>query len=207
MKKYTNNLFIRKFMQLYNFVFIKLNKMENYRLKEKSEFDSSINSIEYCTAVGTCWLYMLKKLIILFQEDFNCEEYNFLDVGCGYGVPLVFVKKKFNFKSVSGFDLLEECVERSRQNIKKSGNSNVNVFQANAKNFKLDDKKYFIFMFNPFDKIIMDTFMQNNIEVLNENKCIIAYINQLTDTLKIIESFPHKKIVTNASYKMSLVSF
>ena len=55
--------------------------------------------------------------------------------------------------------------------------NSINVIQADAANFVLEDKSYFVFMFNPFDEVIMEKFMINNYKNLVKNNSVIAYSN------------------------------
>ena len=152
-------------------------------------------------------MYLTNKLIQKFKQEHNLNEYNFLDIGSGNGLPLIFVKKKFNFNSVSGFDLFKEIVERSRDNIKRSGEKDINVFVADANSFVIPNQKNLIYMFNPFSEKVLRSFMKNNIEILKKTNSVIAYYNQIGGDLKVIRSFAHKSISTDRYYGISLILF
>ena len=117
------------------------------------------------------------------------------------------MKKKFNFNSVSGFDLFKEIVERSRDNIKRSGEKDINVFVADANSFVIPNQKNLIYMFNPFSEKVLRSFMKNNIEILKKTNSVIAYYNQIGGDLKVIRSFAHKSISTDRYYGISLILF
>ena len=194
-------------MDIYNYFFIKSNNLKYYKLKDPDKFQELIESKKYSRAVVDGWLYLVNKLITMFRKEHECKDFNFIDVGCGNGLPLVFVKKKFDFQSVSGFDLIKEVAERSKDNVARAGLKDINIFIADAKNFKLDNKKYLIYMFNPFDEEIMNEFMKNNIDIMQKTSSVIAYFNQMTDELNIIEKFPYKKIIKDDYYKVSIITY
>ena len=49
----------------------------------------------------------------------------------------------------------------------------------NTKEIKIQDKRYAVFMFNPFGWETMSEFVSNNIEVLRKNKSVILYANDI----------------------------
>ena len=62
-------------------------------------------------------------------------------------------------------------------------------------------------MFNPFDAEIMNEFMKNNIDIMQKTGSVIAYYNQISDELNIIEKFPYKKIIKDDYYKISIIKY
>ena len=207
MKKHPNSFLKRRYMNLYNYYFIKLNNLKNYSITNPNEIQEAPNSKQHSRAILDGWLYLTNKLIQKFKQEHNLNEYNFLDIGSGNGLPLIFVKKKFNFNSVSGFDLFKEIVERSRDNIKRSGEKDINVFVADANSFVIPNQKNLIYMFNPFSEKVLRSFMKNNIEILKKTNSVIAYYNQIGGDLKVIRSFAHKSISTDRYYGISLILF
>ena len=207
MKRHPNPYWIRKYMNIYNYYFIKSNNLKCYKPKNPDEFQELTTSKKHSRAVLDGWLYLSNKLIKMLKKEHDCKDFNFIDVGCGNGLPLVFVKKKFDFQSVSGFDHIKEVVERSKDNVARAGLKDINIFIADAKYFKLDNKKYFLYMFNPFDADIMNEFMKNNIDIMQKTGSVIAYYNQISDELNIIEKFPYKKIIKDDYYKISIITY
>tara|TARA_B110001454_G_scaffold30599_1_gene29897 strand:+ start:684 stop:1388 length:705 start_codon:yes stop_codon:yes gene_type:complete len=213
-RKHHHSFFIRQYMNFYNYYFMKLNNLKFYEHENPdkiyqypNEMQKFRESKKYANAILDMWLYILNKLINIFKKEYNCKDYNFVDVGCGSGIATIFAKKKFDFQSVSGFDIFEKCIERSKDNIARAGLKDINVFVADAKNFKLENKKYFFYMFNPFEAEILNKFMENNIDRLIKTSSVIAYVNQIGDELKIIEKFKYKKIVKDNYYRSSVIFY
>ena len=205
--KHPNSFWTRKFLQLYNYYFMKVNNLKTYKKIYPVSYIENPKSKENSKSIVDSSLYLLFRLIKTFKTNHDCNNYNFIDVGCGNGFPLIFVKKKFNFKTVAGFDLFNEVIERCKDNIKRSKLRDVNVFNHDAKEFKLSSKRNFIYMYNPFDSEILYNFMKNNIDNLRENKSVIAYINQIDDELKIFKDFLPKEIYVDKYFKIYLIFF
>jgi len=122
---------------------------------------------------------------------------------------LIYAYKKFNFITYEGFDLVPQYVRITKKNIKSSikdtKNKYVNAFVSDASKIILNkNKKFFIFMFNPFNGIIMEKFLKNNHVNLKKNKSIITYAN--CRELKIIKKYAYK-IKLIKKYKLAACFF
>lgn len=173
---------------IYNYFFYIQNNIKYYKSK-KINFKNSKN-------YTTVWLLNLKESLKIFEKNIkNPQKYSFLDVGCGYGLPSLYVSKKnYIFKENIGFDVLKSNIIKAKKNNKnKINDQKIIFFNANAKTFKLKNKKYFIFLFNPFNEIILKKFLDNNVKILKKNKCFIAYIN--AHHFKIFKKYKFRKII------------
>ena len=91
------------------------------------------------------------------------------------------------------------------KNISNSiGGEGIIILNADASEYILDDKSYFLFMFNPFDGFIMKKFIENNYNNLVKNKSVIAYSNY--NQLDIIKSYT-KDIEIIDQYKLAICYF
>ena len=205
---YHNNNITRSINFIYNSIFKYLNNisidLEDGGDKETLKRLNSQNS----KGLGTVWLLNLKRLYKIFiKNNYDEKKYHFLDIGCGNGIPLIYAYKRFKFKSYSGFDFEKKYVENSKKNLKSSikNECTINIFHQNAENYILhENKPFFIFMFNPFNKLIMKKFLENNIKILIKNKSVIAYCNCLE--LDEIKNFCNN-ITLVKKYKLALIRF
>ena len=205
MKRKNNNFFIRFYNHSYNFIFKKLNNIQIDKFESKFLVNEKIEHLNHSTALQTAWLLNLKRLYNLVNTNIDLRNYHFIDAGCGNGIPLIYAYKKLIFKSYSGFDFVTDYINITKLNIKNSiGNENIKVFKANASNYRLEDKSYFIFMCNPFDGFIMDKFIQNNYENLVKNKSIIGYAN--CKQLEIIKRYTDNILEIN-KFKLAVCFF
>ena len=201
-----NNIFIRLYNNSYNSFFKKTNNIQTDKIENKDLVKEKIKSLEHSTALNTAWLLNLKRLYDLTKKKLDIKNYHFLDVGCGNGIPLIYAYKKLQFKSYSGFDFVSNYVDISNKNISNSigGGGGIIIFNADASEYILDDKSYFLFMFNPFDGFIMKKFIENNYNNLVKNKSVIAYSNY--NQLDTIKNYT-KNIQTIDQYKLAICYF
>jgi SAM-dependent methyltransferase len=83
----------------------------------------------------------------------------FLDIGCGTGNhDILFAKKGYK---IDGFDLSEEMIEIAKSRINNSKNNNINFYQGNSENFKIE-KKY---------DVVVSLFHVMNYQTTNEALC------------------------------------
>ena len=200
-----NNFFIRLYNNSYNYLFKKINNIQIDKIETKDLVKEKIKSLEHSTVLQTAWLLNLKRLYDITKKKLDIKNYHFLDIGCGNGIPLIYAYKKLPFKSYSGFDFVSDYVDISNKNISNSiGGGGIIILSADASEYILDDKSYFLFMFNPFDGFIMKKFIENNYNNLVKNKSVIAYSNY--NQLDIIKSYT-KNIEIIDQYKLAICYF
>jgi SAM-dependent methyltransferase len=192
-----NNFLTRFFHNIFNLFFIIIYQIPKF----------SSNKF------GAGWFLNLERLYKLFLNKNDPKNYHFIDVGCGFGLQIIYAYKKFNFKSYSGFDFSKKNICTSLNNLKKTIGSDViknnknqiRVFYSNANNIKLKNQSYFIFMFNPFKEKTMRNFIKNNYKTFKKNKSVIAYSNY--NCLHIIKKYKPNKITKIDSFKLALIEF
>ena len=200
-----NNFFISLYNNSYNYLFKKINNIQIDKIETKDLVKEKIKSLEHSTVLQTAWLLNLKRLYDLTKKKLDIKNYHFLDIGCGNGIPLIYAYKKLPFKSYSGFDFVSDYVDISNKNISNSiGGGGIIILSADASEYILDDKSYFLFMFNPFDGFIMKKFIENNYNNLVKNKSVIAYSNY--NQLDIIKSYT-KDIEIIDQYELAICYF
>jgi SAM-dependent methyltransferase len=127
-------------------------------------------------------LLRLNKLLKTPKIKF--DDFNFLDIGSGYGIALHFVMKNYHFNNYYGLEFDKYLVDISRENL-DSLKKKFDIFHADACNFVIKDLKYIIYLYNPFNETILKKFLDNNLNLLKKNKCIIMYQNNFyTEDLK-----------------------
>lgn len=117
------------------------------------------------------------------QIDFeNCK--HFLDIGCGMGRAMV-VAAHYGAKKITGIDVAKSLIIKSKKNIAtlKSKMSNVEATcqLQNAYYYEIPNDVDVIFLFNPFDELVMDAVVDNILNSLEENKrkIKIIYLNPM----------------------------
>ena len=201
-----NNFLTRLYNNSYNFIFKKFNNITIDKREKVDLVKENVKLIKHSNGLESVWLLNLKRLYDLTKKKLDIKNYHFLDVGCGNGVPLIYAYKKLPFKSYSGFDFVSNYVDISNKNISNSigGGGGIIILNADASKYILDDKSYFLFIFNSFDGLIMKKFIENNYNNLVKNKSVIAYSNY--NQLDIIKSYT-KNIQTIDRYKLAVCYF
>ena len=119
---------------------------------------------------------------------------HFVDIGCGKGRPLC-VAALNGFAKISGVDFSKEMCEAAEINLaitkKKIPAINFCVANCNAANYKIPDDADCIFLFNPFDQIIMADVAINIAESLKKipRQIHIIYANPLYKKLFLEKGF------------------
>lgn len=201
-----NKFFTILFNYTYNFFFKKINNVQIDKFEPIDKVEENINFLKNSYGLETSWLLNLKRLYNL-DKNLDIKNYHFLDVGCGNGISLIYAYKKLQFKSYLGFDFVPYYVDISKKNISNSISDKrqiIKIFNACASEYILEDKSYFVYMFNPFDDSIMKKFIDNNYNNLVKNKSLIAYSNYIhLDTIKNYT----KNIKIIEKYKLALCYF
>lgn len=100
---------------------------------------------------------------------------NFVDVGCGKGQPCIFVRKYFKFANIFGIDFSEPLIEIAKRNVAKMAYDNVSLSVADAASWKIPAGNSVLFLFNPFNEIILEKFVTSNLDHFVRYRSLIAY--------------------------------
>ncbi|MCU0403973.1 MAG: class I SAM-dependent methyltransferase [Chitinophagaceae bacterium] len=114
--------------------------------------------------------------------DVNKKTCRLLDAGCGKG-RVLFMAAHYGFKKITGFDLSPAMCHIAIQNIELNRSAfpdtEFEIIHSNASDFEVSDDTGVIFMFNPFNKHVMEKFavqIQKSLEK-TPREMIILYAN------------------------------
>lgn len=168
-----------------------------YRINTTGE-DTLIELEELGIDISHATMYMpvnFKLLEEAFKHIGNQPFNHFLDLGCGKGRAMCIAAHQ-GFKQVTGIDLSKGLCEMAKENLtltkQKIPAFEFNVINNDAFYYEIPDDVDCIFLFNPFDEIIMSAVVNNIFDSLQSNprKLRIIYINPL-----------HKEQFLKAGYK------
>ena len=134
---------------------------------------------------------------------FNYEDRVFIDVGCGLG-KACFSAIDFKFKHIRGFDFDDKLITGAKLNlseVKKKLKIDIDFQPGDAAEVILAPEKMFIFMFNPFDDVVMRKFLNNNLQSLT-GKCVLGYANDRQKD--VLREFGFQQIYQSPERKLSL---
>lgn len=142
---------------------------------------------------------VLKKLKITNNDSI-------IDIGCGKGKAL-YIMSKFPFKKICGYDLSKELIDLAKNNMKRLNLNNIELFIADANNFKnYDDFNYFYIYNSVPEKVFIK--MMKNIKASIEKRpreCTFIYLNPVYDDIvkknNFKEFYNYKSIIKWFNYK------
>ncbi len=123
-------------------------------------------------------------LEIIFNQLPNSSRTHFLDLGCGKGRAMC-VAAHQGFKKVTGIDFSKALCDSAKENLsltkKIIPELHFNIINNDAFYFEIPDDVDCIFLFNPFDEIIMSGVVENILITLEKSprKISIIYVNPL----------------------------
>jgi SAM-dependent methyltransferase len=100
---------------------------------------------------------------------------NFIDIGCGKGQQCIFVARHYKFDGVYGVDFSEPLIQIAKRNVSKTSYKNINLSIADAVDWKIPDGNCIVFLFNPFNQIILEKFVRTNLRHFARFQSLIAY--------------------------------
>jgi SAM-dependent methyltransferase len=109
---------------------------------------------------------------------------HFLDIGCGKGRALCVAAHK-GFNKITGIDLSKEFCNETEKNLAVTKRHfpglQSKVINNDAFYFEIPGDVDHIFMFNPFDDVVMDAVAENILESfeINPRKITLIYVNPL----------------------------
>lgn len=126
---------------------------------------------------------------------------HFLDIGCGKGRALC-VAAYYGFTKLTGIDFSAVLANAAAENLartkQKFPSIQYQVFNNDAFYFEIPDDVQCIFLFNPFDEVIMSGVVYNILESIKRSNRVITivYVNALhkeTFTIAGFKEVYHKK--------------
>lgn len=131
-------------------------------------------SIESASDYQPASIFTIKRLLEESTLEGN-HFVNFLDVGCGKGFACIYVSEHYNFYKVFGFDFSEHLIDIAIRNLSKTRCKNIIFTHDDAATYQIPDGDTLVFLFNPFNEVILSNFINNNIAHFINFNSMIAY--------------------------------
>lgn len=149
-----------------------------------------------------------KQLRLLFpavDESRGISLNHFVDIGCGKGRALC-VASWFGFRKLTGIDFSEHLCSAARNNLlltrRKFPSIDFSVINNDAFYFEIPKDADCIFLFNPFDEIILSGVV-GNLDIslhMYPRKIAIVYINPLHKDQLLKAGFKESFYITKMKY-------
>ena len=167
-------------------------------------FETRSHNKIHARAFEPVWLNDIDALIA--TDRTKTSDYHFLDVGCGKGIAALYVRERYYFKTVTGFDFVPDFIEAAERNLHYSTiKGPIDFYIGDAGDWLLDDRRWFLFLYNPFSEHVLEQFLRNNIDVLRKTQSVLAYAN--AQELETILDFPHEMVYRLPHVRSALILF
>jgi SAM-dependent methyltransferase len=136
---------------------------------------TNLSASERATAYQSVWTRNLRALLRACAKAGMPR--TFIDIGSGKGKACIYASR--HFERVIGVEYAGALVAAARENQLRSGTRNIEFAHADAADFDLPAERSLVFLFNPFDDVILDAFMARNDARIRAHGSLIAYANDL----------------------------
>jgi SAM-dependent methyltransferase len=144
------------------------------------------------------------KVVVRECQDFSPTA--FVDIGCGKGRVCFYMARLKRYSKITGIDLSQRLIDDAKRNLASFSShdkmDNIEFMVADAKRFALPDDPSLVFLFNPFDGVILGEFIQNNLDHFRRYKSRIAYVNDYHSNVLSSQGF--KVLFRDAKRQISL---
>lgn len=150
---------------------------------------------------------LMEKLLGKLPE--NCRQH-FFDYGCGKGRALCLAAHA-GFKKVSGVDFSENFCTEARKNLQNTarqiGGCTYEILHRRAEETDLPDDVDCVFLFNPFDEILLEKVLYRIARSMDRNprKLQLVYVNPIYRTLPEKFGFREEYHTCEMTYLESVV--
>lgn len=135
---------------------------------------SQANGTAY-QAYGNYYFKSLIGFAILMDGKPGC----FVDIGCGKGKQCIYAEKYFGFNRIIGIDFSKALIDIAIQNSFNLKYLNIEFQHTDALDFQLPDECCIVFLYNPFNEIILEKFILNNLCNFKKHASKLCYANDM----------------------------
>jgi SAM-dependent methyltransferase len=101
----------------------------------------------------------------------------FVDIGSGKGKACLYARRTKAFPHILGVEFSAQLIEIAEENLIKTRADNVSFVHADATDFVLPAGRCLVFLFNPFDDVVLERFIENNLNHISRSRTLVAYAN------------------------------
>ena len=142
------------------------------------------------------------KLILQEAQKTQIAFDHFIDIGAGKGKACFYAARHFKVRKITGVEFSLGLVKVANKNKSIFGLPNISFLNEDAANFVLPAGKCLVFLFNPFDNVILEKFIANNYEHFKANESVIAYAYDVHRESLLLNGF--RTIFRSSERRLSL---
>lgn len=170
----------RLFFTLEDRLFDWRNNIDTRGVTVPSELGEHAQAGVHGTAYQAVWTRNLRALIrVALRAGARGV---FVDIGAGKGKACIYASR--HFPRVIGVEYSSELVAAARTNQQRARRDNIQFILADATHYDVPDEASLVFLFNPFDDVLLGRFIARNHTRIKAHGSLIAYANDIQrDTL------------------------
>lgn len=174
-----------------DFLFEKLNRLNLETVVNREILKNSVKSnIQHATYYQPISCRNLDFILRKAHKAANSTAFDFfIDLGAGKGKACFFAAKNTRIKKIVGVEFSTSLVKAADRNKAIFGRKNITFLNKDAAEFFLPSGKCLVFLFNPFDDIILEKFIANNYDHFKENDSTIAYAYDVHRECLLVNGF------------------
>jgi SAM-dependent methyltransferase len=161
-------------------------------------------SLHHATAYHAVWCRNLRELLAEAKKT-GITFRNFTDIGSGKGKACFYASRKMDFEQITGIEFSKPLVDIAEKNRERFKMRNISFIHGDASRFRLPDGATLVFMFNPFDSVVLERFIENNLDHFKKHKSVIAYANDKHQ--QSLTAHGLRAVFRNPAYKISLYRY
>lgn len=151
------------------------NNIDTRGVAVSSELGLHAQATAHATAYQAVWTRNLRALIRVARHAGAPSA--FIDIGAGKGKACIYASR--HFLRVIGVEYSSELVTVARANQQHAGRTNIQFILADATHYDIPDETSMIFLFNPFDSVVLSRFIARNHTRIKKHGSLIAYANDM----------------------------
>lgn len=168
------------------------------------------------TVSQTVWLQNIDRVLEMYFQDGNetpekqAQKVEFVDLGSGSGLALIYVAHRYKFRRVTGYELNPNVANLARQNVREAKRNlgikeAPEVFVRDVASLSLPcATKTLFFLFNPFGPATFTDFIEKNLPKLNKSQSSLLLVN---DNLREEAGRFSTLRIRNPALKLSIFDF
>ena len=174
-----------------------VNRTDTHNWLEKEYIKSQSRNFHHGVLYMPTWTNVIHKIFFFLKDNFNLNDYIFMDVGSGKGkVLLVWSKLLEKYRldmRLVGIEYSSYLCKICEANLSKFSLNNVITIQNQDVmdiDFEESTFKYIFFLYNPFNKFLLNKFIAK----ISKLNYILVYVNGDTNLFKEHENLKSIKI-------------
>ena len=139
---------------------------------------SNALSLAHATSYQGVWCRNVRTLL---REARRCRPSldSFVDIGSGKGKACFYAALQPGMRDVVGVEFSEPLVAVARRNQQRLADKPIEFIHADATEWQLPGRTQLVFLFNPFDALILDRFLTNNRNHFQGHGSLLGYANDV----------------------------